>query len=756
VTPRLTPRSLACLALCGGWIVFWAPLWSTARVPYERDLLLTTLPLRHFMRERLLSGHWPQWYPYELLGVPYAGSLIVSPFHPQTLIYLLFSPPVASKVCILAGSLLGLSGAYQLARGEGASRAGAVLAAYVFAFGGFAVSLVNNQPFFIPLMTAPWFLVSVRRLAHGREWRRVVPVALLWALVFLGGDVQLFVGLGAVMVGIVLLSGADRSALLRLAGVAGITACLIAPELLPAMTVAAESIRAHWGPDPAAASAWALPPVRLLDFLFPGFIPFTVRQEMGQILEHQSDLFASSEFITLTAALFLALGVSRRTRTTWFWSAIALVGLWLALGASGGLLELGWKVVPFLAKFRFPEKYVALLLLAAVPLIGLGVDTALQSPLRTKQIAFAAGIALLVVAGLARPITVVHWVEDLAGLGRQLRGPLGHELGAAWKAGALHSGIELLAAGAVLWMFGSGQRVAAAWAVILLVSLALGSAGRIPLVSPEIANETGGFAATLAAGARPGEPPPRVLPARGGSWPKSTPDDDVVHMLHFWLVSGDAGRGHVDSWFENDPAESERALFLVREINERDFWRTHLGVCFRVANPENPVTGVESVVSALEHPPLTLVKEDCGPRAFLAQASVVVKDAADARNRLRQGLPSEVAVWEGGPELSGGGGTVDWIEADADALRLRVHANAESPLVVAEAYAPGWSATVDGSPAPLYPTNGALRGVIVPAGDHDVALRYRSPGLVLGVLLGVLGLLVCAVLAGGAIRSSGT
>lgn len=46
-------------------------------------------------------------------------------------------------------------------------------------------------------------------------------------------------------------------------------------------------------------------------------------------------------------------------------------------------------------------------------------------------------------------------------------------------------------------------------------------------------------------------------------------------------------------------------------------------------------------------------------------------------------------------------------------------------LVINERYHPGWTATVDGDPAKIYPTNVFMRGLIVPPGATAVKLEYR-------------------------------
>ena len=72
-------------------------------------------------------------------------------------------------------------------------------------------------------------------------------------------------------------------------------------------------------------------------------------------------------------------------------------------------------------------------------------------------------------------------------------------------------------------------------------------------------------------------------------------------------------------------------------------------------------------------------------------------------------------------------------------------------LVVAEAYYPGWTATVNGSPASCLPVNGWMRGVPIPAGASEVAFHFHSTFLVPGALLSscTLVLLVAVLLAGG-------
>jgi hypothetical protein len=76
---------------------------------------------------------------------------------------------------------------------------------------------------------------------------------------------------------------------------------------------------------------------------------------------------------------------------------------------------------------------------------------------------------------------------------------------------------------------------------------------------------------------------------------------------------------------------------------------------------------------------------------------------------------------------------------------VRTKADAPSILVLGENHYPGWHAYLDGEPAVQLRVNYALRGVAVPAGEHEVSFRYRPGSLLAGLavtLLTLAGLLL--------------
>jgi hypothetical protein len=100
--------------------------------------------------------------------------------------------------------------------------------------------------------------------------------------------------------------------------------------------------------------------------------------------------------------------------------------------------------------------------------------------------------------------------------------------------------------------------------------------------------------------------------------------------------------------------------------------------------------------------------------------------------------PFHTALIEGEFPLvapSAGAESAHVTQDNPEAISVAVTATAPGLLVVSEIYAQGWQAFVDGTPAPILPTDHVLRGIPIPAGPHLVELRYQLPALEVGCLI---------------------
>jgi hypothetical protein len=118
------------------------------------------------------------------------------------------------------------------------------------------------------------------------------------------------------------------------------------------------------------------------------------------------------------------------------------------------------------------------------------------------------------------------------------------------------------------------------------------------------------------------------------------------------------------------------------------------------------------------------------PRYYFTRYVIAVSDATEAVSKLFQGNRiddvTERSYVENFPNAVAysGLGTISPV-GSGDRIKVMVQpAGADRFLVANELYYPGWTATVDGKPAQIYPTNAVMRGVVVPAGATTIEFTY--------------------------------
>jgi uncharacterized membrane protein YfhO len=84
-------------------------------------------------------------------------------------------------------------------------------------------------------------------------------------------------------------------------------------------------------------------------------------------------------------------------------------------------------------------------------------------------------------------------------------------------------------------------------------------------------------------------------------------------------------------------------------------------------------------------------------------------------------------------------------------VRIRLNAPRDCLAVIAESYYPFWHAEVDGKPAEVLRVSCALMGVNLPAGTHEIVLRYKPPRAY--ALAGVISLLALIGFGVAAVRN---
>ena len=76
---------------------------------------------------------------------------------------------------------------------------------------------------------------------------------------------------------------------------------------------------------------------------------------------------------------------------------------------------------------------------------------------------------------------------------------------------------------------------------------------------------------------------------------------------------------------------------------------------------------------------------------------------------------------------------------EGDLYRARYQADHTTLLRIAAPYFPGWQAEVDGRAVNVVPVDVALMGAVVPAGDHELVVRFRSTWFTAGAAISGVG-----------------
>jgi len=225
----------------------------------------------------------------------------------------------------------------------------------------------------------------------------------------------------------------------------------------------------------------------------------------------------------------------------------------------------------------------------------------------------------------------------------------------------------------------------------------------------------------------------------GGYW--SIPSADCY--------AGISARWSVDVWGDHNRNASIAAMIAAVDANGRVL-RTH-PVFANVLR----TFGVTHVLSPfpLSAPGMALVRED--PNAYIyrvagtARARFVrgarpVSTEREAVGRLMDkafdpdaeiilhDAPASIGPLAGAasaPPDTPGTGTASVTRDDTTDVVVDVDAPADGFLLLADTYYPGWSASVDGAPVPIYRANLSVRGIQVPKGRHQARFEYELPGL---------------------------
>ena len=452
-----------------------------------RDLAVYNLPMEKAVHDAYARGRLPVWIPEisggrPLLPNPNAGSL-----YPVRPLLSVLSFPVAMRVFPILHWIVAGLGMIAVSRGLGTSRAASWIAAVTYVFSGVGVGEVffpHVQP---GVALLPWIVWAVARPVRGVAGR-ILPLSLLFGLVFLSGDV--FTGAIAALASLVwIFVQVERARRAEETGwllASLLLAALIAlPQVLATILWIPTTNRAVVGMKLEESLFYSISPFRLLELLVP--FPFGSTWTLENARVWGWSIFHSRPiglYPTLYAGAFtlVALAVTRTVVSPGARFARILFAAGLVLSVTPSLVPHRWHDLPSPIPLRYPEKFAVAVTFAIAILSAIAVDRIRSSEVRLRwTIVVLAALAAVSVVALLIPSIVGRGAVALVGEAPFQVPVAARTLPQSLGEGALLWGVMV----AALALLRKAGRRALAASVSLLTIVPIASNRRIALTFPE-------------------------------------------------------------------------------------------------------------------------------------------------------------------------------------------------------------------------------------------------------------------------------
>ncbi|HEY2776029.1 MAG TPA: YfhO family protein [Candidatus Binatia bacterium] len=691
------------------------PQASNSPVGASYDIYNATMPNQMYLSRALARGFGALWISDQNCGQPFLPVSLLGPFYPLSWLMLLGADRGAMLFLIvtLQFATAGV-GAYALCRMSGASTVAAIAGGLTFQLCGTTVSNGLWVPTAVmgpyALMPAAW--AALEYLIERPTIQRAALLAILITIQALGGYPQIvlftyeILGL-RLLLALVTLPADMRWKVLGWSLVAmSLPALLAAVYLLPAGEFAAMSIRARH-----------LSAAEFVMFLNETWANF--RLDAGTTVVEYVPPY------TIVGCMLAAcvLGRVRHRPLATFYFAVAVL---FAMLPWDTVLREAYLSLPVAGSFRGPMRFLWVSTAALSVAVACGIDIIAGSAGQSRRVRLA--IALAAVAG----VLVFLAIHDL---------PL------------------------------STAETALATGALAVVAIALGSGRCAPLAAPLLL-----VLATinLALSHKPFFhllPDTSELTRRSATYEalreRMTPQDRFVSVgVHLDYSNADKAATIFDlpSISDYEPQTSQRYAELIYYLAAKrkltsigDFYFGWvalpgarnlfdlLATRYVLWDPqsEHPLN-MNGLVEIGRSEGLILYENPQAlARAFFVPTLEIAPDGIETIQRLNDSSfdPTAAALVSEAPadgfvgETPPAEGIARIVSDRSEELTVDVDSIGEGFLFVSDQLYPGWTATVNGAPAPILRANYAFRAVHVPTGASVVVMRYRPWSLIIGAVV---------------------
>lgn len=699
------------------WGLFFSPFLLAQEHFSGGDLTGQFYAFARFQFETLTQGHLPLWSPGSFAGFPFAADTQAAVFYPPRYLTLLLSwpfdfPYYALELEIMIHAWLAGVFTYGLGYALTRNRGAGLVTAVAFALGGFLASYPLSQAAILEAYT--WLPLSLLLIRHAvaqsrpRPW--LLAAVLPLSLSLLAGHPQSFLHISYLAAAYYFFmarrarwSWAD---ILRQGGVlAMITIGIGTAAWLPAVRFVARSVRGNVGYEFVAAG---LP---MLDYVHL-FAPAA----LGQMAPVYGGL------VTLVFAFTAWMG-RRRKPEILFWGVVLFLSGWLALGDRGILFRLVYRLAPGFSLFRQQERLLGVFSLSLALLAGQGVAIWMQREVGNGR--FLRRAALLLGGGLGMTLLILLAATPAYGTGWL----------SPWiRQVSLAALLLVLLWGAERWLNMRPTGVAATMGLLLL------------LLTADL------FLLSQTAIERAAGSPDRYW--RRPAWAAALPTDGPYRLDSGGVYFANVGELFGVEDMRGISPLKPQVLADLEALPLTQRWRL-LNVVYALDPPPAADQLLSRITTSTTGGPALYRFEEALPRAWMVYDVLAAPEATAALNAMQHPgfSPADTAVLHPPlpPDLEtlappAAAPTVAVTRHSPRRLSIDVTTTTPGLLVISEWAYPGWTATRNGVPIDLWTADYALQGIMLPAGRHQITLRYAPwdvpAGLVASLVMLFLGVLI--------------
>ena len=700
------------------------PDQSRPRYFLNSDNITAFHPFYTISSEAVRAGEWPLWNNRQLMGAPLMANYQSAVFYPPRVLHYFFDVVWATSIFIVLKLWLCGMTAYCCGRGLGLRVGGARFFSLAWMLCGYNLYWAYWP---LPDVSAwlPIVLLGAERLLQHRARAGIVYTVAGGTLMMLAGhpETAFAMALGVTLYFLLrLLLGASRgqpwaAALGSFAGAWVLALLASAVQWLPFIEYVAHSHELHTRAAHTMVSA--LPAPAVVQFFIPRFFGTEADYTWwGATDSNRFALYPGAAVwlgIALLAAVWRELGHGRIRLTAM--GVVALLQVLIVFDAPTiSLLH----TLPGLASLR-QNYHIGFPLLVIAYAGAQGFDTWLQRSRPWRDVLW--------------PIPIVAAVAALVALLLHFYGGLPAQAGVlGYVRSQIASTAVFAAVGILLMAFHVFTRRPRLVFLLLALVLAVDLVHAARRVHPSLPRNMAFFDTPLIDYLREKGHPVRV-DVRSASIPEG-----VITAFG------------IEEWLGYDGITPWRTLRLVRELGD-DRWNAFepaMSIQYYLHDPrhdDDPRLQYSPFASAPLFPrtdPDYFVREaaidgveiyrnlKALPRAFLAGSVSVVPDHEELIGRLRghdfDPQKEVLAPWAPEGPLPQGllapGAQADVVRYDFNRVEIAVETASPAALVLADAWFPGWTATLDERPVEIFPAFDAFRGVLVPQGRHALVFTY--------------------------------